>query len=43
MISRNVYTMILNIDDADWKWCRKRGTWCPKDEYGWMCGDCGRK
>lgn len=43
MILRNVYTMILNIDDADYKWCRKKGCWCPKDEFNWMCGSCCRR
>lgn len=43
MILKNMYTTIFNMDDADWKWCRKKNIWCPKDEYNWMCNECSRR
>lgn len=36
------YRVFTYIDDADYKWCKKRGVWCHKSDYGWMCNECNR-
>lgn len=41
MILKNRYR-IFSIDIMDLKWCKKKGTYCPKDEFGWFCDECNR-
>lgn len=36
------YRVLMYTDDANYKWCKKRGIFCPKDEYGWFCDECCR-
>lgn len=43
MILRDKYSMVVCTDDFDYKWCSKKGVWCPKDEFHWMCGECYRR
>lgn len=38
----NKYSLIVCADDFDYKWCRKRGTWCHKDDYNFDCANCVR-
>lgn len=42
MILKSKYAMFVSVDDADWRWCKKKGTYCPKDEFNWFCDDCPR-
>lgn len=37
------YSMIVSIDDFDYKWCRKKGCWCDKDTFGFECNTCNRR
>lgn len=39
MIIKNKYNMI-NLDSMDYKWCKRKGRFCHKDDYGYECDSC---
>ena len=39
---RDIYSMIINCDSADYKWCSRKGRYCHKDDYGFECSNCRR-